>query len=103
MTARKAPADIKPKGGARSNAGRKPGVPNKKTAALQAAVARSGITPLDFLLKVMRDSKKKLDVRVDAAKAAAPYVHAKLASIEVAGTGRDGAILVQIVGADADL
>lgn len=75
-------------GGARAGAGRPKGVPNKKTTEQAAAVAASGITPLEFLLKVMRDSKKTLDLRIDAAKAAAPYVHARLGSIEY--TGKDG-------------
>ena len=91
------------RGGHRPNAGRKPGTLSKRTLALQASVAASGETPLDFLLRIMRDPKKPWGMRVDVAKAAAPYVHAKLASIEVAGTGRDGALLVQLVGSDAAL
>lgn len=100
MTTTKAP---KRKGGARPNAGRKPGSPNKKTAALQAEIAATGETPLAFLLRVMRDPKKQWATRIDCAKAAAPFVHAKLASVEIAGTGRDGAILVQMTGTDAAL
>ena len=75
-------------GGAQPGAGRPKGVKNKKTLELQAAVAASGVTPLEFMLKVMRDPRKGFDIRLDAAKAAAPYVHAKLASVEV--TGKDG-------------
>lgn len=78
----------KAKGGARAGAGRPKGSVKKLTREQQAAVAASGITPLDFMLKVMRDSKKGMDIRLDAAKAAAPYVHARLASIEY--TGKDG-------------
>lgn len=83
--------------------GRKAGVPNKKTQAIQAEVAATGETPLAFLLRIMRDPKKPWDKRIECAKSAAPFVHAKLASIEVAGTGRDGALLVQLVSSDADL
>lgn len=72
-----------PKGGAREGAGRKPGVPNKKTAAIAAAVEASGLTPLGYLLRVMRDEDMDPDARRDAAKAAAPYVHAKLSSVEM--------------------
>lgn len=61
--------------------GRKKGVPNKATAAKAAAIAASGLTPLDYLLDVMRNSDDALQ-RLDAAKAAAPYVHPKLASID---------------------
>ena len=70
------------RGGARKGAGRKAGQPNKKTAQLQAAVAASGITPLDFLLKIMRDEEAAQALRIDCAKSAAPYVHAKLASVD---------------------
>lgn len=38
-------------------------------------------TPLEFLLGVMHDEEEVRFVRMDAAKAAAPYVHAKLASV----------------------
>lgn len=48
-------------------------------------VAASGMTPLDYLLSVMRDVDSDPDARRDAAKAAAPYVHPKLASVELTG------------------
>lgn len=83
-------------GGARPGAGRKKGTPNKKTKELIAAVEATGITPLDYMLAVMRDEAKDLPTRMDAAKSAAPYVHAKLASIEHAGPN-GGAITVQVV------
>jgi hypothetical protein len=76
------------KGGARPGAGRPKGVPNKRTSVQAQAAAATGITPLAFLLKVMRDSNKALDMRIDAAKAAAPYMHSRLASVEV--SGKDG-------------
>lgn len=62
--------------------GRKKGTPNKATAAKAAQIAASGQTPLDYLLEVMRNTRNVLSVRVDAAKAAAPYVHPKLQAIE---------------------
>ena len=65
--------------------GRVAGVPNKRTAETVAAVEASGLTPLDYLLSVMRDADLDRDARVDAAKAAAPYVHAKLAAVELSG------------------
>jgi len=71
------------KGGARPGAGRKPGVRNKKTAALLDRVQAEGQTPLEFLLDQMRNINNPRDIRIDAAKAAAPYVHAKLANIEM--------------------
>jgi len=66
--------------------GRQKGTPNKATAARAAEIAASGLTPLDFMLKVMRDENELPDVRLDAAKAAAPYVHPRLATIENTGT-----------------
>jgi hypothetical protein len=65
--------------------GRQRGTPNRATAARAAAIAASGLTPLDYLLDVMRDTGNELDKRLDAAKAAAPYVHPKLASVELTG------------------
>lgn len=75
------------KGGAREGAGRKKGEPNKRTAALVAKVEATGITPLDYLLGIMRDDTAEPRDRQNAAVAAAPYVHAKLASVEVSGKG----------------
>jgi hypothetical protein len=76
------------RGGSRPNAGRKPGKPNKRTAELQAEVAATGETPIDYMLRVMRDRSVEHDRRDDMAKAAAPYIHPKLAAIE--HTGKDG-------------
>ena len=44
--------------------------------------------PLDYMLQILRDEDRDTAERMDAAKAAAPYVHAKLASVE--HTGKDG-------------
>jgi hypothetical protein len=71
--------------GAPKVGGRQKGTPNRATAAKAAAIAASGLTPLDYLLSVMRDDKLPNEERRDAAKAAAPYVHPKLASVEHTG------------------
>jgi hypothetical protein len=76
------------KGGKRPGAGRKPGVPNKTTQETREAIKASGLTPLDFMLEVMRDEGEDLPRRLAAANMAAPYVHAKLSSVEV--SGKDG-------------
>jgi len=70
------------RGGNRPGAGRKPGAPNKASAARQKAVEASGLAPLDYLLGVMRDDTVPREERVEAAKAAAPYVHPKLATVD---------------------
>jgi hypothetical protein len=48
-----------------------------------AHVRAGGITPLDYMLQVMRDEGLEPAKRLDAAKAAAPYVHPRLASLAV--------------------
>lgn len=94
--------------------GRQKGTPNKKTAKLLEGVAAGGMTPLEFLLAVMRGTlperkeddtatleSERFGLRFEAAKAAAPYVHAKRTQIE--GTGEGGAVVVQLKGDDANL
>ena len=65
--------------------GRQKGSGNKATAAKEAAIAASGLTPLEFMLMALRDDDKDFLTRFEAAKAAAPYVHPRLASTEVKG------------------
>jgi hypothetical protein len=77
--------------------GRKKGVRNKATAAKVAEVAASGLTPLDYMLGILRGQHPEgaepaqviawEALRFEAAKAAAPYVHPKLANIEHTGKG----------------
>lgn len=69
------------RGGVRPGSGRKKGQPNKRTAEAQEKAKEAGITPLDYLLSVMTDSSDE-KMRMSAAIAAAPYIHAKLSSIE---------------------
>jgi hypothetical protein len=67
------------------NAGRKPGTPNKRSNALaqaSAAAILTGLTPLDFMLGIVRDPSKDERLRLDAARAAAPYLHPKLQNID---------------------
>ena len=68
--------------------GRKKGVPNKVTLKREAAIASTGITPLEYMLKTLRDETLEHKERMDAATSAAPYCHPKLATI--AHTGPDG-------------
>lgn len=74
-----------PRGGTRTGAGRKAGIPNKASVERQKKVAASGQTPLDYMLEVMRDRKADLSRRDEMAKAAAPYVHPRLASMQHRG------------------
>lgn len=71
------------RGGSRPGAGRKSGSPNKATQEQRDAVVASGQTPLDYLLSVMRDEDNEQAARIDAAKAAARYVHPALSAVEM--------------------
>ncbi len=92
-------------GGARAGAGRKKGIPNRMTAELRTAALGSGESPLDFLLRKMRSPaptrydcepttafairyRQWEELCLEAAKAAAPYVHPRLAVVE--NVGKDG-------------
>ena len=72
-------------GGARPGAGRKRGIPNKATIARQERIAETGITPLDYMLNVLRDPTVEYKRRDEMAKAVAPYVHPRLATTEIKG------------------
>lgn len=65
--------------------GRQKGTRNKKTEELLGEVKAGGIMPLDYLLQVMRDEGAEEARRIDAAKAAAPYVHPKLQPVDKDG------------------
>lgn len=65
--------------------GRQKGAPNKVTLAKARAIAESGLTPLDYMLAILRDDSAPPDRRDDMAKAAAPYCHPRLAAIEHSG------------------
>lgn len=78
-----------PKGRSGNPAGRTPGTKNKKTQLAEAAlvkIIKDKKTPLDFLLTLMQNAKVPLPFRLDAAKAAAPYVHKRMPQhVEVSG------------------
>lgn len=61
--------------------GRSKGTPNKLTEKREAKIAASGLTPLDYMLSILRDDNAKPSERFAAANSAAPYCHAKLASV----------------------
>lgn len=79
-------------GGARNGAGRKKGQPTKLNEKARKVALATGITPLDYMLSILRDDEQPRELRFEAAKAAAPYVHAKLAAVE--HTGKDGGPIV---------
>lgn len=70
-------------GGKRPGAGRPAGARNRRTVATVTAIEASGLTPLDYMLSVMQNTEVDSTTRLDAAKAAAPFCHARLSSNEV--------------------
>lgn len=82
-------------GGARPGAGRRKGIPNKRTAETVAQAEAAGITPLEVMLKNMRRRAPRNATPAEkvahtafiqqAARDAAPYVHARLSAVQVSG------------------
>jgi hypothetical protein len=85
--------------------GRQKGTKNKKTVAMEAALARLGqdnpdMEPVDLMLQIMRDPDMSVTARLEAAKCAAPYRHPRLNAVEHKGnTG----ITVTFTPDDAEL
>jgi hypothetical protein len=73
-------------GGKRRGAGRKLGAVTRITAQARKRALESGISPLDYMLKVMRNAKAETKRRDDMAKAAAPFCHTR--AIEHSGPNR---------------
>ena len=76
------------RGGKREGAGRPAGAVTKKSREAADAAVNEGLTPLDYMLGILRNDDADPKDRMWAAEKAAPYVHAKLANVEV--TGKDG-------------
>jgi hypothetical protein len=62
--------------------GRPRGARNKRTRTLLEAAGAGGEMPLDFLLGLMRDSHSPIARRLEAAKAAGSFLHARLCAVE---------------------
>jgi hypothetical protein len=71
------------RGGKRANAGRKVGAATRRTREIADKAAEGGITPLEFMLQIMRNEAGEPETRFEAAKAAAPYVHPRLSAVDV--------------------
>lgn len=109
-------------GGYREGAGRKKGSANKKTREIANKAAEQGLTPLEYMLEVMRSPmppevadlveamkrEGRLDIeivnrlvswhsmRFEAAKGAAPYIHPRLNATTMTGPN-NGPLQVEIV------
>lgn len=73
------------RGGKREGAGRKPGSANKLSREIADKAAEEGITPLEYMLQVLRDPDCDESRRDDMAKAAAPYMHPRLQTTTLKG------------------
>lgn len=82
-------------GGARPGAGRKPGGASKLSQEAYERAKESGELPLDYLLRVMRDTNADEARRIDCAKAAAPYLHPKRAPVD--GDGKEAGLTLTVV------
>lgn len=86
-------------GGARAGAGRKKGSATQKTREIADRAANEGLTPLEYMLKIMRDEGADEARRLDAAKSAAPYVHPRLSTMDAKVQG-DVGLRIEIVDHD---
>lgn len=88
-------------GGARPGAGRPPGSATTRTREIANAIAE-GLTPLEYLTSIYRDESAEPARRLDAAKAAAPYVHPKLANLDATVIGEMTVISAIFDGLNGD-
>jgi len=66
--------------------GRKKGSLNRRTILKQRALGVTpGLLPLEYMLSIMRNPKARPQRRLEAAKAAAPFVHPRLQTTTIAG------------------
>jgi len=79
------PKGSHPSEAGKNKGGRPKGIPNKATIARQMQVAAGGITPLDYILSVMRDETADQTLRLRAADSAAMYVHPRLTTTVLKG------------------
>jgi hypothetical protein len=66
----------------RKTGGRQKGTRNRATAEARVAAQATGILPLDYMLSVMRDPAAEHRRHDAMAMAAAPYLHARLSTVD---------------------
>ena len=69
------------RGGHRPGAGRPLGAIARINREVREKAIATGETPLDYMLRVMRDESATKKRRDDMAKAAAPFVHARVSAV----------------------
>ena len=75
------------RGGKRVGAGRPAGSATRRTREIADAAAKDGLSPLEVMLRAMREHAlaDRWDQAAAVAKDAAPYCHPRLAAVEVSG------------------
>ncbi len=68
-------------GGARQGAGRPKGSLSRKHAEILAGAVSEGVTPVEYMLQIMRDEDQDEKARAWAAEKAAPYIHPRPAPL----------------------
>lgn len=81
------------RGGSRPGAGRKKGSATKRTREIADRAIAEGLTPLEYMLGILRDPEQSNEARYAAARDAAPYVHPKLASVDANMKGEVGVVV----------
>ena len=79
-----------PRGGYRPGAGRPAGATTKRTRAVADQASAEGLTPLDVMLRTMRDhaAADRWDDASKVAAMAAPFVHPRLAAVDLSAENR---------------
>jgi hypothetical protein len=72
-------------GGKRPGAGRPKGAASRANEEVRQEAAATGELPLAYMLRIMRDPSQPVGRRDDMAKAAAPFCHSRLSSVEHSG------------------
>jgi hypothetical protein len=72
---------------AKAGPGRPKGSKNKRNQEVLRNAQESGVLPLEYMLGVMRSPETDAVRRDEMAKAAAPYLHPRLASVSHTGAG----------------
>jgi hypothetical protein len=60
------------------------------------AAESDGELPVPFLLRVMRDRRNPLELRIHAARFAAPYLHPRLSAVQVHHHQRKDPVVVEL-------
>src|SRR5215510_2890974 len=72
-------------GGKRPGAGRPKGAASRANEQVRQEAAATGELPLAYMLRIMRDPSEPVGRRDEMAKAAAPFCHSRLSSVEHSG------------------